>query len=552
MKTIYQNELKKYLSILFFSLICSFFHVFFVNFPSISKYLLTHDNQLLNAYFDLIISTLIISFFLSVSFSINILLTKYLVFLANFIALIYSYFVFHFGFIINQHIVISALFYSEMNDVYSAFDYWIFIYCLPSFIFLVLITNFLQKKLAIRSLFAFDNNSLKNYFKIVFLRLSYILTISLILILFINTNAYIVTYKLRTTLEQIMPSYFFMQIKEIMLTYKSSQHLNLKGYDDYKIKFNKNNNQEPLIVVIVVGELLRSDRLSVNGYHRETSPNLAKINNLLVFKDVLSCATSTTPSVLCMLTDENQKDFNSKFSSSTFEKKYSVGKIFSDLNFNVTVLSNANKDSGIYALKNFHAPDKVIDSSELRRKHLAKTSDYNDLIMLEEINNQINQNSLYILGTRGSHREYYSNYPRQFAKFIPDLGNSLTQINNSYDNTVFYFDNFFYQLTAKLSNNNAIIFYTSDHGESLGENNIFLHGYPVDKAPLEQRLVPMIIWMSDKYIAYNKTQFTNLKRNNQLNRNNNLQVRHDHFFHTILGCMNFKSNKIDNNLNLCH
>ena len=550
MKSVYRNELKNYTNILLFSTVCSVLHIFFANYSGIFKYLSSQQNQLFNSFFDIIISTIIISVFLSFCFLINFRFTKYLVLIANFIGLIYSYFVAHFGITINQHIVISALFYSESNDILSSFDYWIFIYCIPPIVALYLIINFFQKKLNIYPLLLSNIKSLKNYFKLFVVRFSFLLTTALFLILFINTNAYIMSYKLKTILEQMMPTYLIVQAKEIILTQKSLTHQELKGYDEYKIKF-KQQSQQPLLVVIVVGESLRSDRLSANGYHKNTTPNISKIANLFLFKNVLSCATTTSPSLLCMMTDENQDQFLKKFSDSTFEKKYSIGKIFSDLGFYVTVLSNANKDSGIYTYKNFHSPNKIISASELRKKHLSKTNDYGDLIMLEEIETKINQNSLYILGTRGSHREYYSNYPRSFAKFTPDLGHSAIEINNSYDNTVVYFDNFFDQLIKKLSNNNAVIFYVSDHGESLGENNVYLHGAPVSEAPKEQRLVPMIVWMSDKFISQNKKRFYQLKKNNLLNRNDKLAVKHDHFFHSILGCLNFESRKIENSLNLC-
>jgi KDO II ethanolaminephosphotransferase len=360
------------------------------------------------------------------------------------------------------------------------------------------------------------------------------------------------TYKLKTVLEQLMPSFILTQSSEIKLMYKSSKNYDLEGYDQYQFKLKDNNkNKDPLIVVIFIGESLRSDRLSINGYKRETTPKIQQIPNLFAFKDVLSCATTTAPSLLCMLTDEMQDQFISKFHDGSYQKKYSVAKVFKDLNFDVTVLSNANKDSGIYNYKNFHSPNKIITAHELRQKHMTKINDFGDLILLEEINNKVEKNSLYVLGTRGSHREYYSNYPRQYAKFEPDLGHSIEEINNSYDNTVVYFDIFMDKLVTKLKNENAIIFYSSDHGESLGENNVFLHGLPLNVAPKEQRNIPMMIWMSDKFIAQNTNQFNALKHNHKLHQANKLAIKHDHLFFTIVGCVNFESSKIKDTLNLC-
>jgi KDO II ethanolaminephosphotransferase len=542
----------KYLKIFTWSLICIFIHFFVGNFGGIYKYLTLHQDSLFSTFLDIAFSLFVVTIFLSLLFSVNIFITKIFILIANFIALIYSYFVIHFGIVINQQILISALFFAEGNDVSSSFDSWIYVYCIPLFIVSTLVINFFQKKLNIKSFIPIKKINLSNYLKTQLTVFCYSLITIILLFLVINFNIFLATYKLKTVLEQLMPSFILTQSSEIKLMYKSSKNYDLEGYDQYQFKLKDNNkNKDPLIVVIFIGESLRSDRLSINGYKRETTPKIQQIPNLFAFKDVLSCATTTAPSLLCMLTDEMQDQFISKFHDGSYQKKYSVAKVFKDLNFDVTVLSNANKDSGIYNYKNFHSPNKIITAHELRQKHMTKINDFGDLILLEEINNKVEKNSLYVLGTRGSHREYYSNYPRQYAKFEPDLGHSIEEINNSYDNTVVYFDIFMDKLVTKLKNENAIIFYSSDHGESLGENNVFLHGLPLNVAPKEQRNIPMMIWMSDKFIAQNTNQFNALKHNHKLHQANKLAIKHDHLFFTIVGCVNFESSKIKDTLNLC-
>lgn len=552
MKTFLKDCFSKYLKIFTWSLICVAIHFFVGNFGGVYKYLSLHQDTLFSTFLDIIFSLFVVTIFLSLLFSINIFITKILVLIANFIALIYSYFVIHFGIVINQQVLISALFFAEGNDVSSSFDFWIYIYCIPLFVVSTLTINFFQKKLNIKSFISIKKVNLSNYLKNKLAVIGYSLATIILLFLVINFNIFLATYKLKTILEQLMPSFILTQSSEIKLMYKSSKNYDLEGYNEYRFKLkDANKNKDPLIVVIFIGESLRSDRLSINGYKRETTPKIQQIPNLFAFKDVLSCATTTAPSLLCMLTDEMQDQFINKFNDGSYQRKYSVAKVFKDLNFDVTVLSNANKDSGIYNYKNFHSPDKIITAHELRQKHMTKINDFGDLILLEEINNKVERNSLYVLGTRGSHREYYSNYPRQYAKFEPDLGHSLEEINNSYDNTVVYFDIFMDKLVNKLKNENAIIFYSSDHGESLGENNVFLHGLPLNIAPKEQRNIPMMIWMSNKFIAQNTNQFNALKHNHKLHQANKLPVRHDHLFFTIVGCVNFESNKIKDSLNLC-
>jgi len=552
MKKSFKRNFKQFFNNLSLSVICVFIHIFICNFGGIYQYFFVNINNFLPKLLDGILSSIIIILAVNFLFSINIFATKILVFIANFIALIYSYFVVHLGVIINEQIVISALLYGEVNDVSSAFDSWIYLYVLPLFFLTYFIINFAQNKLSLNSKFSIKTEFIKKYLQNIITKITYSLSSILIFMILVNTNLYVVTYKLKTFAESLMPSYLFAQYLEIKSMYKSSRNVNLQGYEQYKFE-NYDKAKEPLLVVILVGESLRSNRLAINGYERQTTPNLSKIPNLFSFKDVLSCATSTSASLLCMLTDENQDDWMAKFSQSQHQKKYSVAKIFKDLGYETTVLSSANKDSGIYIYKDFHTPNKMVMASELRKKYLSKYNDFGDIILLEELNNNITKDALYVLGTRGSHREYYSNYPREFAKFTPDLGHSHEQIQNSYDNTVLYFDNFLSKMIEKLQNNNAVIFYASDHGESLGENGIFLHGAPVETAPDEQRKVPMIVWMSDKFIKNNPNEFAKIKKNYELNREGKLLVKHDHFFHSILGCTKIKSqNSASNpNLNLC-
>lgn len=553
MKFFAQHNIKPFLNTLILSFACTFIHIFICNFGGIYNFILSQKGNFFSVLFDIIISTIIIAIAINFLFSLNYIVTKILVLLTNFVALIYSYFVVHFGIIINEQIIISALFYGEGNDVSSAFDSWIYIYVLPLFILTSFLIFLLEKKLAIKTKFSFDKLFILKYLQNIVVKITYNVILVLIIVMALNTHLAVATYKLKTFSESMMPSYLFVQYKEIKLMHKSSRNFYLEGYENYRFK-NYGKTNEPLLAVILIGESLRSNRLSINGYHRETTPNLSKIPNLFSFKDVLSCATSTSASLLCMLTDENQDKWMEKFSQSRHQKKYSVAKVFKDLGFEITVLSSANKDSGIYIYKDFHAPDKIVMASELRKKYLSKYNDFGDIILLEELNNNISKNSLYILGTRGSHREYYMNYPREFAMFTPDLGHSLEEVQNSYDNTVLYFDNFLSKMIEKLRDNNAVIFYVSDHGESLGENGVFLHGAPIENAPIEQRNVPMMVWMSDKFIKNNPNEFTKIKKNNELNRQGKLQVKHDHFFHTILGCARIKSenNLSDQKLNLCN
>jgi len=78
----------------------------------------------------------------------------------------------------------------------------------------------------------------------------------------------------------------------------------------------------------------------------------------------------------------------------------------------------------------------------------------------------------------------------------------------------------------------VVLLYVSDHGESLGEGGLYLHGAPYMLAPSEQTKVPMMIWMSDGYADANRIERDCLAAQAQTGR-----FSHDNLFSTVLGAM---------------
>jgi len=175
------------------------------------------------------------------------------------------------------------------------------------------------------------------------------------------------------------------------------------------------------------------------------------------------------------------------------------------------------------------------------------------MLLANEINADAEHDTYYVLGTMGSHREYFSRYPEDHAVYKPDMGGSLEAIGNAYDNTVLYLDKFIDALATKLNDKNAIVIYVSDHGESLGENGVFLHGAPFNNAPKEQTNVPMIVWMSDKFVMENPEKHQNIQQWAHANRQYIEPLSHDHLFHSLLDCAGIQSasNGIDSALSVC-
>ena len=540
-----RNLLVAYLAVAIHILICNFFPISSYIFSSSSLY------EVALKIFNLLVFSSVCAVFVAYLITINKSIAKYILLMLNLAACIYNYYFINFGIVMNDQLLLSMLFSLESNDIWSSMDWKIFFY-VPAF--------FLTSTIALLLAFKFSADiSVKINLQVIGLllidKLLATIFLSIILVgLLIGMFLYpILFYGVNTISEQLMPSYVLSRYPQIVKTHNSRKAVELTDYADYQFYNNMLDRNEPLVIVLVIGESLRSDRLSINGYHKPTTPLMQEIENLFSFKDVRACSTATATTIPCMLTDYSYVDWMDYLVSESYKPKYSVVNVFNSLDFDSVWLSSTNKDTGIYLNSNFNSAKQVILSNELRKKYLSKIKDFSDLLLVEGIDNKVEHNTIYILGTMGSHRTYSARYPQEFAKFTPDKGDSLEAINNAYDNTVVYFDNFIYQLTQKLANRNALLIYTSDHGESLGENGIYLHGAPIKTAPPEQLNVPMIVWMSDKFISNNPSSHANINQWHKLNRSGKVKFSHDFIFHSLIACAGIKSKtgKLNDSLNLC-
>lgn len=254
------------------------------------------------------------------------------------------------------------------------------------------------------------------------------------------------------------------------------------------------------LVIVVVGETARADHFSLNGYHRQTNPLLEKESNLVNFTDITSCGTSTAISVPCMFSVLPRETFNVDDAKHT----ENVLDILAKANISVLWRDNNSDSKGV--------ADRVLYQS-YRSNDVNPVCDVEcrDIGMLdglqEYIDNQ-HQDILIVLHQMGSHGPaYYKRYPKKFEVFTPACQtNELSdctdqQIINAYDNTIIYTDYFLSEVIAFLKRNTpryeTAMLYVSDHGESLGENNVYLHGLPFAFAPKAQKKVPIIAWIGD-------------------------------------------------------
>jgi lipid A ethanolaminephosphotransferase len=299
------------------------------------------------------------------------------------------------------------------------------------------------------------------------------------------------------------------------------------GEDAHSTKHNK-----PKLLIVVVGETVRNDRFSLNGYVRDTNPLLRK-RKVVSFTDVTSCGTSTNVSLPCMFSNLGVDNFDGAVASHTEDlldvlQHAGVAVLWRDNNSS----SKGVADRVDYVDYRFKPLNQVCDHDECRDVGMIDAS-------LQTYIDSKTGDVLIVLHQMGNHGPaYYKRYPDEFEKFKPacktnDLAAcSADEIGNAYDNAVLYTDYFLDETIKFLQANEpkfeVAMVYVGDHGESLGENGIYLHGMPNFIAPLTQRKVPLIIWLGENYQGIKIEQLVQRKAE---------PLTHDNIFHTILGMM---------------
>lgn len=292
------------------------------------------------------------------------------------------------------------------------------------------------------------------------------------------------------------------------------------------------------VVVLVIGETARSANFSLYGYEKQTNPKLEQIQrsgNLLVLNDPKACTTYTTGSIACMLSATENTSKHEALPSYLHRQGAEV----------------------IWRANNWGEPaivvDEYVESTPLREQCEQQGSS-NDchldgrlLVNLKErILTSKKQKVLVVLHTKGSHGpSYYARYTPKFEQFTPVCKSeeiskcSSEELVNAYDNTILYTDDFLARIVNTLndlSDNSDIptaMMYVSDHGESLGEHGLYLHGTPYSIAPDLQKDVPFLLWMSSSLQAQKGLSLTEAE---QADSHSLFNV-----FHTLLGLLSFES-----------
>jgi lipid A ethanolaminephosphotransferase len=256
------------------------------------------------------------------------------------------------------------------------------------------------------------------------------------------------------------------------------------------------------LILLVVGETARADRFSLNGYNRLTNPLLEK-ENIVSLSQVTSCGTSTAVSVPCMFSNIKMNDFSIQKAS----KLENVLDVLKREGVEVLWRDN-NSDSKGVALR--------VDYEDYRnpKNNPVCDEECRDVGMIEGLEAYVKarqgKDILIVLHQMGNHGPaYFKRYPNEFEKFTPvcktnELSKCTQQeIDNAYDNAILYTDYFLSKVIGFLKKHDksheTAMLYVSDHGESLGEYGMYLHGAPRAFAPKVQTHVASVVWMGNQF-----------------------------------------------------
>lgn len=297
-------------------------------------------------------------------------------------------------------------------------------------------------------------------------------------------------------------------------------------------------NAQRTVTVIVVGETARAMNFSLNGYQRETNPELARQSELINFTDVQSCGTATAISLPCVFSALGRENY----SDSKARSQQGLLDVLNHAGFEVHWLDNNSGCKG--------ACDRVayqdLSQPEAGNRWCVGDECFDERMLdkLPELIRASKGDLVVVLHQKGSHGPaYYKRYPTAFKRFTPvcettELAKcSRESIVAAYDNTILYTDHFLNQTIEILKQaadsdkvNTAMLFF-SDHGESLGEKNMYLHGAPYILSPNEQRAVPMMLWLSPGFRErFHIDQRCLAARAGQ-------SFSHDNVFHSVLGML---------------
>jgi lipid A ethanolaminephosphotransferase len=326
-------------------------------------------------------------------------------------------------------------------------------------------------------------------------------------------------------------------------------------------------SSRPVVLLLAIGESLRAASLDLNGYGRDTDVDLHPLP-IVNFGHVSSCGTNTATSLPCMFSDLGRAAYD----DAEAKHRENLLDVLKRAGYDVLWLDNNTGSKGLAArAKEISAADGAAPVS-------CNADGCHDEVLVDRLKTvlpTIRRDTVIVVHLLGSHGPaYHARYPSAFAVFQPECRTnelqrcSDAQLRNTYDNTVLYTSHVLAGLASLLGETRTLVdrlppqalrclalrghagdatcpslpqpapavdagidaamLFVSDHGESLGEKGLYLHGAPYAIAPEEQTHVPMLLWTSSRFAARRGLDLDCVRRVAYRS------LSHDHFFHSVL------------------
>jgi len=297
--------------------------------------------------------------------------------------------------------------------------------------------------------------------------------------------------------------------------------------------------QRPRLLVLVLGETARAAnwgrRQLADGSWRDTTPQLRELGELLQWTQASSCGTDTETSVPCLFAPVGRRDYD----EARIRHQQSLLHVLDRAGVQLHWIDNQSGCKG------------VCDGLPSTQLHCDGGRCLDDALLaalpptLREARERggVHLLVLHMLGNHGP--AYHRRVPEGFAPYQPacisdDLGRcERDAIVNAYDNAIRHSDALLARLWRELRDAqggvDTAMIYLSDHGESLGERGLYLHGMPHAIAPREQTEVPLLMG-----IAPDWAQARGWRRD-CLTRLPQRPAAHDHLFHTVLNLLDVRT-----------
>lgn len=306
--------------------------------------------------------------------------------------------------------------------------------------------------------------------------------------------------------------------------------------EDARLGASYGSQRRPPLMVLVIGETGRAGNFSLNGYARQTTPELAALD-VVSLRNAWACGTSTAASVPCMFSHLGREAYENRE-----HNQEGLLDVLQRAGLAVLWLDNQGGCKGVCA----RVPSATIAGDA----ELCSGSDCFDEVLLRGLDERIAalpaerraRGVVLVLHPMGSHGPaYHKRSPAAFKRYLPECASnqlqdcSSEQLVNAYDNSIAYADHFLAEtirwLKARERRFDTAMVYVADHGESLGESNLYLHGMPYRIAPDVQKRVPWITWLSPGFARRAGLSAACLAQRRDL------PVSHDHYFHSVLGLL---------------